>query len=445
MSSRSLGEIRRLIGLAWPVAVGMIAQYSMGTVDSLMAAQVSAEDLAAIALGFSIWAPLLETLGGVIMAVTPMVANVVGAREPHRAAGITRHGMVLAVLFGILSVWLLNHTGPLFSLLGTDPSLAEKTHNYLAAISWGIPGALIYQAIRSCSDGFGVTRPSMLIALMAMLTNIPLNYILVFGQFGLPRFGAVGCGYASAIVMWLMLAASDQMILHHRKLQQTRQRLFQWQLDYHLLLRMLRLGIPIGCAVFIESTMFAIVALLLSPYGTTVVAAHQITMNISILIYLIPFSIGVALSIRIGQEIGAGNRQHAQFIVRCGLLLSGSIALFNAIVLLLGRHWFANLYTSETDIIDLAAKLLMIAALFHIADSVQTTASGGLRGFRDTKWPLYMAFVSFWLIGLPSGYILARVAHLGAIGYWLGLMMGLICGAVLLSRRLYKLSHKAEP
>ncbi|MFN3880966.1 MAG: MATE family efflux transporter [Nitrincola lacisaponensis] len=441
-------EIRQLMLLAWPIMIAQMAQNSMGFVDTLMSGRAGSEDLAAIALGTSLWIPVYLAFSGILMAVTPTIAHLVGGRKDTETPGIFQQGVWLGLLLGLLAFWLLRNTDPLLSRLSLEASLQDKTQRYLAAIAWGFPALMLYQTIRGFSEGFGKTRAIMKIALLALLCNIPLNYIFIFGKLGLPAMGGVGCGWASAIVMWIMLSVG---ILYTRFSTQFAP-LPLWR-PWHRpqvtsLLQLLRLGIPIGIALLIEASMFSVIALLLAPFGEVTLAAHQITISYTGMVFMIPLSIAMALTIRVGQLQGAGQSHQARTAAMTGIGFTLLIALVTTLLTILLAPQIARLYIDDAEIGRLAILLLMIAALFQFSDALQVSAAGALRGYKDTFIPLLLVFFAFWLVGLPAGYLLGLTDLLrpamGAAGFWYGLVIGLSVGAVILMIRLNRVSRNAQ-
>jgi MATE family multidrug resistance protein len=418
----------------------------MGFVDTLVAGQYNTLDLAAVALGSSIWLPIYLAATGILMATTPLVAFASGSKTTQGVLSIFRQGIWVAITLGILSVFLLNSTTWILNFMGVEASLAAKTEEYLQAISWGFPALLIYQLLRSYFEGLGKTRPAMRIAFLALLLNIPLNYLFVFGKLGFPELGAAGCGWASAIVMWIMLVCGVVAIKHNPQLQLPNEENPRW-IDFSALLNYLKLGIPMGFAILIETSMFSVIALLLAPLGTLVVSAHQITMTFSGLIFMIPLSIAMACTIRVGQLSGANQPDNAWFSTKAAILVTTSIAVITSITIWLLTTQIAQIFTSEPYLIELAASLLLIAALFEISDALQVTAAGALRGYKDTSIPLLIVFIAYWIIGLPLGYTLALtdfiLPAMGAAGFWYGLVIGLSVSAVLLIIRLKKVARYA--
>jgi len=441
-------EIRTLLLLGWPIMVAQLAQSAIGFIDTLMAARAGANDLAAIALGSSLWLPLFLALGGILMATTPLVAHLIGANRERRSRQVLQQAVWIALLLSLLGVILLRNPGPVLELLQLEARLEQTTRDYLDAISWGFPAFLLYQVVRSYSEGFGKTHPVMRIAVLGMLCNIPLNYVLIFGKLGLPEMGGVGCGYASAVVMWVMLLTGIVYLMRSPRFRPLRLHR-HWQFPRGgVILTFLRLGLPIGFALLIEVSMFCVLALLLAPLGETVIAANQITISYTGMIFMVPLSIAMALTIRVGQLVGAGQSEAARHAVITGVIITLAIALVSSSLSLLLAESIVGLYTDREAIIGLAATLISIAAVFQFSDALQVSAAGALRGYKDTAVPLLMVFIAYWLIGLPVGYVLGFTQWLtapqGAAGLWYGLLIGLSVGAVLLTTRLVRIARHAD-
>lgn len=417
----------------------------MGFTDTLMAARYGAEDLAAVALGSGIWLPVVISLGGLLMATTPMVANHAGSDQLRRTRLIFHQGLLIALLAGAAAWLLLRNMAPVLDLMQVTGSLKDKTLNYLDALSWGIPGMMLYQGARSYSEGLGKTQPLMKIALFALLCNIPLNYLLIYGKLGFPELGGVGCGWATSIVMWIM-ALTTGCYLHYSRhfrslflitLPRPRAKYF---------FTILKIGVPIGFTLLIEVSMFTVIALLIARLGENVIAAHQITLSFTGMLFMIPLSISMALTIRIGQFIGRRDLVSARITARNGYAIVGITSVISCSLIVLLSVQIASLYSGDSTIIQLASSLLLIAAVFQIPDAIQVASAGILRGHKDTTVPLIIVFTAYWLIGLPLGYALGLtdiiVPATGARGFWLGMIAGLSVGAILLLLRYLTIKSK---
>ncbi len=433
-------EVRQLLIIGWPIIVAQVSQTGMGFVDTLMSGRYGSQDLAAVAIGSSLWLPIFLAFQGVLMAVTPLVAHQVGGDQLRGTRDTMLQGVTVAVVLGALAIVLLHNCRPILDWMSVEPALAEKTSAYLEAISWGFPAIMLYQVIRSFSEGFGKTRPIMKIAIIALLANIPLNYIFIYGKFGLPEMGGVGCGWASALVMWITFAVG---FLYLRR-SETFSACDLWRTAYlptfGALKNFLKLGLPIGMALLIEVSMFAIIALLLADLGETIVSSHQVTLSFTGMVFMVPLSIAMALTIRIGQQLGAGNTQGARFSASTGVMITLCCSIFSSGCMMLFSKQVAAIYTQETEIILIAAELIAIAAIFQFSDAIQVSCAGALRGYKDTTLPLIIVFISYWMIGLPLGITLAKTdlitSAMGPHGFWIALVIALTIAAVLLGARL---------
>lgn len=438
-------ELRKLARLGWPILLAQSAQTAMGLADTLMASRAGNSELAAIALGAGIWLPLYLSLSGIMLALTPVIAYLVGAERESDTPRELHQNLLLAVLLAIGAFIFLNNAGFILQYLDTSAQLAERTQQYLHAISWGFLFLLPYQSLRSFAEGFGLTRATMRIGLFAVALNIPLNYLLIFGKLGLPALGGVGCGWASSIAFFVMFLLGLKLLRQAPRLHL----LAIWQppvrVHWPALGHQLNIGIPIAIALLIETSMFCFIALLLADQGSVVLAAHQITLSISSFIFMLPLSLCLALTIRVGHLLGAGKVSNARFVSGLGLLLALGIALICFSLMRFLAAPLANLYSADPAVVMLSAQLLGLAALYQFSDALQLAATGALRGFKDTRVPLLAAFIAYWVIGLPCGYYLAEHQQRGAAGYWIGILIGLSFAAVLLITRLHRVTRHASP
>lgn len=446
-----LAEIKALWHLAWPIMVAQIAQTGHAFVDAVMAGHVSADDLAAVSVGGSIWVTLMVTLMGLTLSVSPMVSQYFGAKQHEAIAPITRQGLWQALFLAGIAYLVAQLALPIFGFLGLSPTVQHKAEQFLQAIALGLPAFALYRVLYSYSASVNQTKPIMIIALLGLAINIPINYVLIYGKLGFPALGGVGCGYATAISLWLSLAAMIAW-LHWAPAYQNFRLFTQWAWpDLRQQRQLLRLGFPIGLMFFVEVSAFAIVALLIGRLGAVEVSAHQITLNFSSLTFMIPSSLGTALTVRVGHSIGASNWREARFVSWVGVIFSLMVAACSAALILVFAKDVAAIYTTDTAVISLAAYLLSFAALFQLSDATQVCTSGALRGYKVTRKPMLIHMTAFWVIGLPLGYILGLAPAWtpwhpaeawGAAGFWLGLVVSLTLSAVFLSLLLWRVSHK---
>ncbi|KXX63402.1 MATE family efflux transporter [Marichromatium gracile] len=442
-------EFLALIALAWPILITQLSHTAMGFVDTLMAGRVGARDLAAVALGNSVWIPVFLLMNGVLMATTPKVAHLVGAGRLGATGPLVRQALWLALALGALAAAVLASAQPLLEVMRIDPELIAPTMGYLQAVAFGFPAAALFQVLRSFCDGLGQPRPYMVLGLLGLLLNIPANHVFIHGGwFGLPALGGVGCGWATALVMWFMLAGLALWIALAPRYRRCAPFARIERPAPATLGALLTLGVPIGIAVFAEASIFAVIALLIGGLGPVVVAGHQVALNFSTLIFMVPLSLSMATTVRVGQALGRGSIREARFSTRVALGTALTLACCSAVLILLGRDWVARLYTPDPAVIAVATQLIVYAALYQLSDAVQVTAAGALRGYQNTRTPMVITLIAYWAIGLPIGYSLALTDLFGPArgpaGLWLGLLAGLTAAAVMLGITLVATARRRQ-
>lgn len=441
-------EARLLMILAAPILTAQLAQQSLAFVDTVMAGRVSATDLAGVAVGGSIWGPIFLFLYGVLLAITPIVAQLHGAGKTDETGPLARRGIVVAVPLVLIAILLLRNAEFVFTWMDVDPQVATISINYLKALSWGVPAVALFFLLRNLSEGLGLARPSMIIGLASIPVNVAGNYVFIYGKLGLPAMGGVGCGWASALSLWFMCGCMLLTIWRIRKYSKTHFFDLAKRHGAEGATQLLRLGLPIGFSLLVEASIFALIALFLSPLGALAVASHQITLNYSSLVFMIPLSISSAITIRVAHAIGQQRFDRARLVSKTGLILSSFIALMTAILTLIFAENIAAIYTRDSQVIVIAVGLLYLNALYQLSDAFQVGAAAALRGYKDTRVPLLMIVIAYWVIGLPLGYSLALTdcwgAPLGAKGFWISLIVGLSIAAVLLGTRLRKVGNRGR-
>lgn len=433
-------EARAQLHLALPILGGQLAQTANGFVDTLMAGHLSPADLGAVAVGASLWVPLFLFMTGVLMTVTPVLSRHLGAQAYHRISPVAQQGLWLGLALGIVAALLLRAMAPVLHWMDVDPAVRPLVRGYLDAVSWAMPGAALFLALRSYTEAMAHTRPVLWISVAGLLINIPANYGLIYGAWGLPQLGSVGCGWATSLVMWAMTLMMALYIARHRVYHSAPLSLRRLRLEPGTAGYILRLGLPVGLSIFFEVSIFGVIALFISSLGPIVVAGHQVALNFTSLLFMVPLSLALAVTVRVGHARGRVSPAATTLAVQTALRLTVLIGLVASLLLMLFRQQIPLIYTDDSAVAALASRLLIYAALYQLSDAWQVTASGALRGFEDTRTPMLITLVAYWGIGLPVGYALGMTEltgrAMGPDGFWIGLIAGLSAAAVMLGLRL---------
>ncbi|MCK6257226.1 MATE family efflux transporter [Fictibacillus sp. KIGAM418] len=436
-------KILLFIKLVLPVLVTQIGLFAMNFLDTVMSGHSGPKQLAGVALGSSIWVPVFTGLSGILMALTPIVSqyNGAGKKEKVPYALIQSIYLAFALSFAVIAVGLLI-LNPLLNAMNLDPQVREVASGYLRALSFGMIPLFLYNVLRCFIDALGRTRVSMLITLTALPVNALFNYLLIFGKWGFPELGGVGSGYASALTYWFIALLAFYII--HKKLPFSDYQVFSkfYSLSISAWKSQLKIGLPIGFSIFFETSIFAAVTLLMSSFNTATIAAHQSALNFASFLYMLPLSISFALTIAVGFEVGAHRYKDAKQYSYLGIGTAVILALLCAAALLIFPSQVAGMYSNDSSVIKLTKHFLLYAVFFQLSDAIAAPIQGALRGYKDVNVTLVLSLISYWVIGLPVGYVLANYTALEAYGYWVGLITGLAMGAVTLYFRLAYIQQK---
>jgi multidrug resistance protein, MATE family len=440
-------ELRANLALALPLLAAQLLFISMGTVDTIVAGRLGAAPLAAVAVGSNLWFMMFVLFWGLFMAVSPIVAQRLGARRLAAESGaFLRGALTLAALLGL--AWLavlLVLIDPMLELLQLEPQTRGFAEDYLRAIAPGaLPFALFF-ALRNAAEGYGQTRATLWAGMVGFAVNGLLAYGLANGAWGLPALGARGCGIATAI-------AGASMVLAFAALYRWHPRLRELQLYGRTgwgpgpaAAEILRLGAPISLIVTAEAWLFLIGALLMARFGTDVVAAHQIAINFASVTFMVPMSIGMATTVRVGYAAGAGDAAGVRLRGLAGIGMGAGFSLVSASVMALLPGAIVAAYTDAAGVAPLAVGFLYYAAVFQIADCVQATANGALRGVKDARIPMLITVSAYWLVGLPLAVVLSFHTAAGPAGVWLGFIAGLVVAAAGLGARFLRRTQPPAP
>ena len=431
-------ELKRLASLGAPIVLAQLFMMAMHVVDTVMAGRYSAVDLAGVALAGSVVGPVMILLTGVLGAITPVTAQLFGGGKQAEIGHVARQGLWLGLIAAVASFVVVSYAHLALGLVNASPEMVRVASGYLDAVRWGYPGMTVYVVFRGICEGMGRTRPAMVIAGLLLGVNAFLNYAFIYGAFGAPELGGVGCGVATAIAMWLNAALI--LVVVTRRFYASAQ-LFRggWRPDFATFARLGRIGIPIGITVFFEFGVYSLVTLLLAGFGANVVAGHTIAGNINGLAFMIPMSLGMAASIRVGHCVGAENFAEARIVGQTAVRASFAYAALAALAIFPVRTLLVGLYTDSPEVIEVAANLLIFVAAYQFVDDTQATAIGVQRGYKDTKAPMWLALTGYWVVGLPVGlafgYGWLGLPQLGVYGFWIGLTIGLAFVAICVNLR----------
>ena len=424
-------ELYLIAVIAIPMMVSQLAQVGTGFIDTLMSGWAGKDDLAAVGLGSGIFVTILITLFGIPTALNPILSQSFGAKRFDVMRREAQQGFWLCAIVGAVGiVILLLLCIPLQNILKWSEYGVKTTVWYLYAIAVGLPAAILHRAFQSYAAALGRTTPVMWIGIIGLILNIPLNYIFINGLYGLPRMGGAGCGAASAIVFWFNVIGLYLYFIKNKYFRQ-----FELNRDWTLprwvdIAPILRLGLPICCSFFLEVSLFTFITMLIANSGVQFVAAQQVVMTIGSVLYMLPQSLGAAVSARVGQSIGAKQRQRAYYISGVCIVVGAIGGVFIGLVLAILRVPLVSFFTNDAEIILIGANLLLFSAAYQVVDAIQTIASGALRGYRVTVIPMVIHMVSFWVLGLGLGYVLAFGFDLGLYGFWIALMLSLTIAAI---------------
>ena len=457
-------ETRTLVYLALPICGAQLAQAGMGVVDVMMTGRHNATSLAAVSVGSSLWMPLMLFMTGTLMGLTPIVAHLLGGQRHTAIRPAVHQALWVALLLGVVAAILLwTVIMPIFEVMNVPHAVARESVAYLSAVAFGMPGIALFQALRAFSDGMNHTRPALWISLVGLTVNIPANYVLIYGGDGLvnlfgswipgslqqlPALGAFGCGVATALSMWTMALT---MAYYTRK-GSTYKSVAIWQRltfpQWTGIRELVVVGVPIGVAIFVEVTLFTFIALFIASFGEVTVGAHQIALSFTTILFMLPMSLSMALTVRVGNTLGQQNFALARTVAWNGIVVSIILAALNSTLLWIMAKPVIALYTSNIEIQTLALSIIALAVIFQLSDSLQVNLAGALRGYKDTRVVMVITVLSYWIVGLGGGHWLGSrgigemVAPIGVHGYWIGLIAGLSTAAMLLAWRLQRISTR---
>lgn len=435
-------QARSIMRLGGPLIVNYLAVAGMGLADTLMSGRLGAESLAAVAVGNSVWMLNFTACLGILMAISPIIARLYGAGQVRKVGRYTRHGMYLGFALGII-VLVAGRSlmQAALEVMSIDEGFRDLTLDYARAVLLGAPGIFIFLALRFTTEGVGYTRPIMFTSVFSLICNVFLNYVLMFGHFGAPALGAEGCGYASAITMWIVAIALGSYMTLSPRLRELKVFTRIGQFRPALFREIIVLGVPISITITAEVGLFSAISILVGTRGAEITAAHQIALSYASAMFMIPLALSSATTVQVGHMLGAGNPVQARIAGFAGIGMCAAFMAVSATVLLVFRDVIVTLYTDDPVVTGIAMSLMLVAAIFQVADGIQIGAAASLRAYKDTAFPMVINIFSYWVVAFPLGYMAAITYRLPANQIWAAFIAGLGLAAVLLTWRFNRMSR----
>jgi MATE family multidrug resistance protein len=431
-------ELRPTVALALPIVIGQVSQMLMGITDSVMIGRVGVVPLAASSFAGAVFGMFYIAGIGLLLPVSVLIARAHGQKQPAECAAYLRHGGWLALATGIAGAALMLGLSLGLEHFGQPPEVVAEVGPYFRVIALSLVPTLLYQALRQYSEAMGHPYSGMVVLLVCVGLNAFLNWVLIWGHLGAPALGLEGAGWATLIaraaavvILWLWLH-------HYQDLKDSWPSRWRGALEGKRLREMLGLGVPACGQLLFEAGAFSAAALMMGWLGTVPLAAHQVAINCASATFMVPLGLALATSVRIGKTVGEGRHAALRPIgygaIGAGVVFMGVAAVNFAIF----GVWLARAFTPEGEVVFLAARLLVVAAVFQMFDGAQVIGAAALRGLTDVKLPTVITFIAYWVIALPGGYLLAFHTPLGPLGVWAGLAGGLAFAAVLLAWRFHR-------
>jgi len=444
-------EFRYNLKLAYPVMLAMIGHTMVGFVDNIMVGQLGTAELAAVSLGNS-FVFIAMALGiGFSTAITPLVAEADGENNIEKGKQAFNHGLFLCTILGVVLFLMILAIKPIMYHMDQSEEVVRLAMPYLNLAAFSLIPLIMFQAFKQFTDGLSQTKYAMWATILANVINVILNYLLIFGKFGFPELGIVGAAIGTLVSRIVMLIFLALILRSKEKFKPYVERFKLSNIKKNILKKIIDLGFPSALQMLFEVAIFTAAVWLSGALGKNPQAANQIALNLSSMTFMVAIGLGVAAMIRVGNQKGLKNFTELRRIAFSIFLLTVFIEVIFALLFLILHKELPKLYLDQNDLINqvdnfeviaIAAKLLLVAAVFQISDGVQVVVLGALRGLQDVKVPTFITFIAYWIIGFPVCYFLGKEDVLGSVGIWIGLLAGLTSSAIMLYIRFNYLTKK---
>lgn len=437
--------------LAYPIILGMIGHTLVGIVDNIMVGKLGPTELAAVSLGNS-FVFIAMSLGiGFSTAITPLVAEADGRKNVEEGRIAFHHGLYLCTILGVILFTLIYFCKPLIAYMGQPVEVVELAKPYLDIVGFSLIPLIMYQAYKQFADGLSETKYSMWATILSNVVNVVINYFLIYGIWIFPKMGIIGAAIGTIASRIVMLIFMHYMMNLKTKFHPYFKGFTLKEIKREINIKIIRLGTPSAMQMLFEVVLFTAAIWLCGIIGVTSQAANQIALSIASLTFMFAMGLSVTAMIRVGNQKGKSDFVSLRRIALSIFLLAIILEVVFALIFVATHEMIPKLFVKNTDVVNMvantevriiAAKLLLVAAVFQISDGIQVVVLGALRGLQDVKIPMYIAFVSYWLIGFPVSYYLGLHTNLKAEGVWIGLLAGLTAAAVFLYIRFNYLTKK---
>ena len=444
-------EFRYNLKLAYPVILGMLGHTLVSFIDNIMVGQLGTAELAAVSLGNSFLFIAMSLGIGFSTAITPLVAEADGENSIEKGKQTFHHGLFLCTVLGLFLFLLILAVKPLMFYMDQPQEVVNYAIPYLDIVAFSLIPLIVFQAFKQFADGLSQTKYSMWATILANVINVILNYLLIFGKFGFPELGIVGAAIGTLISRTAMLVFMWLLLKFKAKFKPYIERFSFQNIEKTMLKKIINLGFPSALQMLFEVAIFTAAIWLSGALGKNPQASNQIALNLSSMTFMVAMGLGVAAMIRVGNQKGLRHFKNLRRIALSIFFLTILIEIVFALVFVIFHSELPKLYLDEHDllnqadnfeVISIAAKLILVAAVFQISDGIQVVVLGALRGLQDVKIPTLITFIAYWVIGFPISYFLGKESVYGSVGIWIGLLAGLSASAIMLYLRFHYLTQK---
>ena len=429
-----------LLKLGGPIIATQLMRMGLNFTDTVMAGNLSALDLAGVAIGNAMYLPLSIFCMATLIAINPIVSEHLGARRFKEIGTSARQMFWLVLMLTVPTFFLTRNLDIIMNIVGVTDEIVPIATDYLKAISWGLLPLFAYAGVRYFSEGLSVTKPAMYIAAVSLVLNVGANYIFMYGGLGITGMGAVGAGYATSLINLFAAIVFIGFMINFKPFKRFDIFARTKGPDLKIFSEFLKVGLPNGASTAMEILLFASVSVLMGTLSVEASASHQIAINVAATLFMIPFGLSMAITQRVGFSIGQGSLSKARLRGFTGIGMCASIMTLTAVMLFSIPETIIGIYTDDPLVSKMSVSLLFMAGLFQISDGLQVGGFGALRGLKDTRTPMIVNFIAYWLIGFPIGYYLGIISDFGPEGLWIGLISGLSVAAILHNFRFHILT-----